>query len=199
MNKRKNVRYVTIIIMVTMLMELMLSTVYAYELNGAYITSTLIFTPYEGFGETSRDHMSLAAAEWSAEVGDFTLIEVTDDTHSSATGYATRDQNNYIYRVDAGAGYVAQASSWKTSAGRVVECDINLNMYYPWANEAQSNCFDVYTIILHEMGHPLGLGDLDDSELYDYDTAVMWYASRRNSTKRTLRTDDQNGIAELYG
>lgn len=170
----------------------------AYEENGRYVTSTLTFVPYSGFGSTSRTHMSNAADVWSARVSDFTLVSVSSNTHSDEDGYYTRDYNNYIYRIDAGSGYVGIAATWASSSGVVSECDINLNMYYSWANSAQSGCYDVYSIILHEFGHPLGLADLDDADLYSYDTAVMWYAAKTNSTKRSLKTDDKNGIDAIY-
>lgn len=186
-----------IFLTVVMIISISLVPIFAYEENGKYVTSTLTFVPYSGFGSTSRTHMSNAAGVWSARVSDFTLISVSSNTHSDEDGYYTRDYNNYIYREDVGAGYVGVAATWQ-SDGVVSECDINLNMYYSWSNSAQSGCYDVYSIILHEFGHPLGLADLDDSDLYSYDTAVMWHAAKTNSTKRTLKTDDKNGIDAIY-
>ncbi len=190
-------RGILILLAVVMIIGTMISPAYAYETNGWHVTSTLEFVPYSGFGGTSRTHMSNAAGKWNARVSDFTMLSVSSGTHSDATGYYTRDYKNYIYRIDAGSGYVGIAATW-ASSGVVSECDINLNMYYSWANSAQSGCYDVYSIILHEFGHPLGLADLDDADLYSYDTAVMWYSAKPNSTKRSLKADDRDGIDAIY-
>lgn len=178
---------------------LILSTpVYAYETNGCTIVNTLTFVPYSGFGTTSRSHMSSAADVWNAEI-DFTAISVSSSVHTDATGYYTQDSNNRIYRIDAGSGYAGVSHIWRNPVTKVVtECDINLNIYYSWANSAQPNCFDVYSIILHEFGHEMGLADLRDTTLYSYDTAVMWYQGQFNSEKRTLKQDDKNGISHIY-
>lgn len=190
-------RSIPLLLSIVMIFGAMVTPAHAYELKGWEVTSTLEFVPYSGFGTTSRTHMSNAAGKWNARVSDFTLISVSSSTHSDATGYYTRDYENYIYRIDAGSGYVAIAATW-ASNGEVSECDINMNMYYSWANSAQSGCYDVYSLILHEFGHPLGLADLDDSNSYSYDTAVMWYAAKKNSTKRSLKTDDIEGIDSIY-
>lgn len=169
----------------------------AYAKNGRHLESTLTFIPYVGFGLTSRNHMTYAATAWNNCVSDFSPITVSTFTHSDATGYPTPDNNNYIYRSDAGEDYVAITASWATN-GITYECDININTYHAWANSAKPGCYDLYSVILHEFGHVMGLADLRDSTLYSYDTSVMWYAAMVNSAKRSPLADDIAGIDDIY-
>ncbi len=45
------------------------------------------------------------------------------------------------------------------------EADVDVNTSYPWANNGSSDCYDVQNAITHEIGHLLGLKDLDDEKM----------------------------------
>ena len=183
------------VLLIAALSIMVTSVTYAYVLKGWKITSALTYRPYNGFASTSISHMQQSVGKWNAQAGK-TLMTVSSTTHT-ATNYPSSDGNNYIYRKDVGAGYLAQNTNWyNTSTWSVVESDINVNVYYPWANSAQSGCYDVYTVMLHEFGHSVGLGDI--SSVLSYDTCVMWYQGQTNKEKRDLKTDDKNGVNAIY-
>lgn len=169
----------------------------AYQLHGWRVTDTLVIYAYSGFGTVTRSHMRSAALAWNAQV-DFTPLLMSMSTHSATSGYGTHDGKNYIYRINAGTQYVAQNTT-SVASGKIKEFDININVYHAWANSAQPNCYDVYSVILHELGHTMGLCDLYAGSGQNYYTAVMWGYAMQNSTKRTLKQDDIDGIAAKYG
>jgi hypothetical protein len=137
--------------------------------------------------------MGTAVSRWNIEAGS-SLMCISSGAHST-TGYYTDDGMNYIYREDAGSAYVARAATWANSSHQVTQVDFNINTYYSWANSAQPGCYDVFSVFLHETGHPAGLDDLYSSS----DTsAVMYGHATTNATKRSLAQDDKNGIAAIY-
>jgi len=163
-------------------------------------SSSLSFRVHQDFGTDSWGHMSQAAQKWNAEAGR-TLISVSAIRHTNVN-YPAKDSNNYIYRLDKGlkADYVGQGTIYLSSDGRtVIEADININTYHDFANSAQPNKYDVFTLVLHEFGHVVGLNHIiiKVGET-TYDTAVMWPAQEHNKEKRDLKPDDKAGLAERY-
>ncbi len=196
MKFRKVLSFVLVLALFLSLGNVYTPRISAYVLKGVKIESLLGYVPYEGFGTASRAHMVLAATKWN-DANSVRCITVLNATHSASTGFPALDGKNYIYRIDAGSGYVGLCATWCID-GVVTESDINLNMYYSWANSAQPGCYDVYTIILHEMGHAMGLGDVRSSD-HNYNTTVMWYEVWTNSEKRSLKADDIAGLVAIYG
>lgn len=158
------------------------------------IGTKITYYPFEGFGELSRTHMREAASVWNDAVGS-TLISVSTTTQPNRSGYYAKDGKNYIYAEDVGDTYVAQNHYWWTNY-KLEQSDININMYYSWANSAAPNCFDVYSVFLHELGHSIGLGDVETAGYKD--KAIMYHLVYRNTERRELLSDDLDGLAELY-
>ena len=75
----------------------------------------------------------------------------------------------------------------------IVEADINVNIYHPFANNGMPQFYDVQNILTHELGHALGLGHSANTE------ATMYYSADLGETKkRDLHTDDLNGYWAIY-
>lgn len=172
----------------------MITSALAYEKLNHKIKSALTYTPYKGFSKTSIEHMESAVEKWNEAAGS-TLLKISSSTHSDTSGYPDKDGKNYIYRIDVGDDYVAQCVYWYTF-GALKQSDININVYHSFANSAQPDCFDLYSVFLHETGHTMGLGDLYNSS---DSSAVMYGYSSKNTTKRSLAKDDKNGINAIYG
>ena len=64
----------------------------------------------------------------------------------------------------------------------------------PWSTNGSSNTYDVQTVAVHEFGHWLMLNDIG----YPTD-AVMYGNISLNQIKRSLTTDDIQGISAIYG
>lgn len=78
-----------------------------------------------------------------------------------------------------------------------IESDIVMNSNYGWRTSPTGTKIDTESILLHEMGHTLGLGDLyGKTEFVNDKRQVMHYYT---GTKRTLGNGDKTGIWKLYG
>lgn len=97
-------------------------------------------------------------------------------------------------------------SSFNSSNGTITDGDIYFNAQtFNWAVVDSSDklaFIDVQNIATHEIGHVLGLDHSSESfgesnqELYE---ATMYYASGSGETsRRTPKSDDMNGILNLY-
>ena len=76
----------------------------------------------------------------------------------------------------------------------IVETDIKINDAYTWytAGSLSTAEFDLQSVVLHELGHWLGLGHDED------DQAVMYAQMATGIVKRALFENDRQGIATLY-
>ena len=95
--------------------------------------------------------------------------------------------------------------------GEIVESDIELNSMFAWsvAPAGEAGRHDVESIVLHEVGHLLGLGHsaLGETELLEGDgrrligkSAVMFPIAfpPGNVSDRVLATDDVAGVSDIY-
>lgn len=174
-----------------------LPSAYAYALTGSEINPIrpIEFVPYSGFSSTFVTHMRNSVTQWNNAAGSTLMRISSSEQHDETFGYPNNDKRNYIYFIDVGADYLGQCSCWTTSTV-ITQVDININAYYTWSNGKQVDAYDFYSIFLHETGHAAGLGDLyDDAD----SSAVMYGYSSTNATKRTLTSDDKQGIKQIYG
>jgi hypothetical protein len=166
---------------------------YAYTFYNKPIqsTNTLTFTLHSGYSTTSNQHFSDAKDRWNTAAGRNYLAKSTA-THSY-TNYPNNDGVNLVYRVNTGSPtYLAEVQPYN-SGNYVVSADINLNMYFSWANSAQPGYYDVGTAFLHELGHVMGLGHSTN-----INAAAMYPTQATNVAVRYLGTDDENGIKAIY-
>ena len=80
-------------------------------------------------------------------------------------------------------------------AGGTIAGDLHMDVARSWADDSTDTNsdadFDLYTVLLHELGHSLGLGHSSDSSSVMY----AFYSGAR----RTLTADDIAGIQAIYG
>lgn len=124
-----------------------------------------------------------------------------DDVMYLTTANAgTYDKTNAITFKPLSSTAIAVAQTWYSTSNPVdgyysiVQSDISLNTRYSWTTSMEANKVDVESIILHEAGHGLGLGDLYAPE--DNDEAMD---GTYEAHQRTLGDGDRAGIWALYG
>jgi predicted Zn-dependent protease len=144
------------------------------------------------FGGTGWQALVAEALQTWASVTNLNFVEVGDGTFDfNASGVAQGDPKFGDIRIggsdSSGSSTIAQTygppPDGKTGAG-----DVDLNTAYDFSPTSK---FDLETIILHEIGHSLGLGESPQpsSVMYTYYSGV----------RQTLSPYDIEGIQSLYG
>jgi hypothetical protein len=89
--------------------------------------------------------------------------------------------------------------TYEMDTGRLLDADIVVNGKANFALLSEpvmpgSNSYDLAGVLTHEAGHVLGLGESNEGE-----DATMWpYARPDDTEKRTLASDDEDGVIESY-
>jgi hypothetical protein len=79
----------------------------------------------------------------------------------------------------------------------IVESDMTFNSNLKWTATGETGKLDFQSVVLHELGHTIGLGDLYNKAQFSTDTRqVMHYYT---GVKRTLGNGDATGVWMLYG
>lgn len=159
----------------------------------ARVDTDLWYRPNSAFYAGSRDAMRTAMRTWNVYLPEGGRL-CFDNTSHSLTSYPSRDGLCRIYKTKSGgSNYVAQNTYWYDSmTGILSESDVDINANYSWNNGAASGAYDVQSVFLHEMGHSVGLGHSE------YSNAVMYRYVYTNTLRRSLASDDINGVKYLY-
>lgn len=167
----------------------------AYNLTSAYIRSTITFVPKAGFGDTTIQQFNDALYKWNSASG-ITLMKRSTATSTALLPVSEKaDGQSTIFRYSTGSNdYVAKNYiRINFNLHYVEESDININMFHSFANSAKPQTYDIFSVFLHEAGHTAGL-----DENWTMPGTVMYYDADKNLEKRTLSTDDINGITAKY-
>ena len=192
--RSKGVRGFAVGSLIALVLSLCISpAAYGYTLTGQHIGADLWYRPYVEFTSASREGMRQAMSTWNQylPVGQRACFE---NTNHYLTAYPQNDGLCRIYKTRLGNfNYVAQNTWWyNRTTGATSSSDIDVNANYSWANGAYSGCYDLQTIVLHEIGHSVGLSHSSNS------SAVMYAYAYTNTLKRTLHSDDINGVRSIY-
>lgn len=165
---------------------------FAYGLTHKRMNGQIWYVPQSVFLDASRDAFRSAMSTWNQHLPEWRRVCFSNTNHTS-TSYPRKDGLNLIYRRSVGTNnYVAENSYWWDSFNILTKSDININTRLSWINGVQSGCYDVRSVMTHEVGHTVGL---DHSERI---SAVMYIASKPGTTKWYLTDDDINGIYAAY-
>jgi hypothetical protein len=140
---------------------------------------------------TWQQQLKIAASLWE-NVTNVNLAWVPDGGHAEGCAGNQQDDPRFgdirIGAVPMSAGTLAVTFIPPPVNGGTNAGDILLNSNVNW----QINCnYDLLTVVAHEFGHALGLGESTVSQAVMYGTY--------NGIKQALATDDTAGIQSIYG
>jgi hypothetical protein len=136
--------------------------------------------------------IAAASNTWDDATNQNLFADTNLVTISTTVKVDTYDGNNAV-AWNARTWYQASKVGGYYSA---LESDINLNTAYSWSTTGSGSKIDAQSVVLHEMGHTVGLGDLYGKSQFASDTRqVMHYYT---GVKRTLGNGDATGVWTLY-
>lgn len=92
---------------------------------------------------------------------------------------------------------LAQCRVWfDVSTNHILEADIVLNSFAPWATDGRADAYDVQSVATHEAGHTLQLGDLYAEE--DRPQTMYYAVGPGKLHPRTIEAGDRAGIRRIY-
>ena len=158
-----------------------------------WATSPVPYEVNETGGPTgSAAAIQAAANTWSGAGTDFSFSYAG----STGSGYG-HDGLNVISFANLGSSTIIGKATTYTSGSTITEADIQFNSNFAWSTDTATpgDKMDLQTITLHELGHWLRLLDLYGAN----DTGkVMYGFGSEGEMKRTLTSDDQQGIQWIY-
>lgn len=171
------------------------SDCYAYSLNGHTIPQDMWYQTSVSFYQETRDAIRNDMRAWNAYLPQYRRLCYSTTTHALGN-FPLQDGFNRIYKVEMyPISTIAYNRYFFTYIGgqRVLqESDINVNAARAWVNGYSPTAFDVKSVMLHELGHTVGLGHSQN------ESAVMYRSFSEGEIRDTLTTDDINGVRSLY-
>ncbi len=156
-----------------------------------------------GLDETFvRDNFANDIAKWESAAGrDILGNEISGIVDGADT--VSPDGRNEVYfgSIDS-PGAIAVTIVWGIFGGpppfrELVEWDhIYDQEDFDWSAAGEAGKMDFESIVTHELGHSMGLGDLYMGECSEQ--TMYGYASNGETNKRTLESGDIAGISALY-
>lgn len=150
--------------------------------------------------------MKSADATWDAAGSKFRL-NYSGTTSRNPNIYSssyTADGYSDIGYSNAGSTFTL-ALTWGASSGTIMsERDTTFNTYYNFTTTGAAGKYDVQDVMTHEFGHWLNLIDLSSSGYpsfcgFSMEDTLCDSIGPEETRKRSLSTDDKNGIISIYG
>jgi len=167
-------------------------------LDDPHIGTTTDFTALTAGDEITMINQALGL--WDSVSGFTSLGQVADgNVEFGAAGGQLGDIRIGAISFGGSLGLLAHSFQPGTEAflnpGGSIYGDIHLDSDEVWINPADASGttsgIDLFTVLLHELGHALGLGHSTNSQSVMFETY--------SGTHRTLSADDIAGIQYLYG
>lgn len=151
------------------------------------------------FAASFHTAMKSADATWDKAGSKFRFNYSATTTRAPAC-----DGYNDILPFNQGNTGKMAVTSIVYSGSTISESDTIFNTYYNFTTVAAAGSYDVQNIMTHEFGHWLWLNDVSSPIspswcLWASEATMCAYGTANETRKRTLSTDDTDGIKAIYG
>ena len=164
------------------------------------VSSVDYYINLEGAPEGAEEAIKNAFQTWQNVGGCYIsfnyrgLTDAKPETKGTQQG-GTPDGKSVVGWVQMGSDTLGVTSHFYGNTGgspyELNEVDIALNANKPWSTTGDTNAYDVKSVVLHEVGHLLGLDHSSDTD------AVMYGYIGEGELKRSLTQDDIDGAIYL--
>jgi hypothetical protein len=115
---------------------------------------------------------------------------------SSPFAFSSASNGHQFKAAVNGGGNPLAVTTITHSGSTISDVDTVFNTSYSWSTSGSGSAYDVQNVATHELGHWLSLADLSGGG--DTEKTMYYSAALGETKKRTLETDDLNGINAVY-
>lgn len=201
-------KVIFLILLFPLIFILSVVTASAYSNSGySWSGTSLSYYVQSAFASSFRTAMQTSDATWDAAGSTFRFSYAGTTSRNPnvwSSGYSLDGYNDIGYYNNGATGTVASASGG-LSGTTITERDMTLNTYYGFTTVGASGKYDVQNTITHELGHWLKLLDVSSAAYPTWcglgiEATMCGSLSGTGETrKRSLTSDDKNGIKAIYG
>lgn len=166
--------------------------------NNTPVNRPISFRIYNGFTSDSKNQVYYSCQNWNNKLNlEYEVINTYPYTSGTNITYSAKDGINAVTKgVTEKEEWIMSTTAWFSSDYRTQEVDIIVSKNHPWANSNGANTYNFYNVMMHEMGHAVGLNDKYDSWATEW--TMYGYSDYNEDKKITLTLRDiVNGIS-LY-
>ena len=149
----------------------------------------------------TKEAISLAAQTWSYDANQNMFYYDVNSDPNAAVGIG-----DCLIQFSPTISGLGMTTIWMDGSGRVMQANMLLSTAYTWTTDYTtantSNVIDLQSVVLHELGHITGLGDLynlptNDSRRIDYNEIMNLYRGRH--PQHNTGKGDRTGLQSIYG
>ena len=168
-----------------------------------------VIDPDNSFGLSESfvtEAISTGAEEWDSHTGTelfngYTIVH--DATWDGDPGDRPDGRNELLFDNYPEPGVIGITVTWGYFSGppknrEIIEFDVLLDTDFNWGNaDSDPSVMDLQNIVVHEIGHGLGLNDLYEDSCAE--ETMYGYSTEGETKNRSLEAGDITGIQKLYG
>lgn len=152
----------------------------------------LTFYAVSGTDSLYTSSLQSCMSTWN-NAGYGTMFRYGGTKNKLANALADGTSTFYTITLSKTGVYAVTTTHYNISTNYIQEVDMSLNTAYNYSSIIVDGV-DLASVLTHELGHALGLDHSSNTE------ATMYHSYSNGETKkRSLHTDDLNGLAYLYG
>lgn len=158
-----------------------------------------------GFSSSENGQLIYGDEEWTINGGSkFAFSYKGTTTRSATSSSGLNDSYSDILRYNSGNTGKLALTTARGASPTITQVDTVFNTYYSFSTSGAAGYYDMRNTMTHEFGHWLFLADLSSTSSPSYcnsssESTMCGTATTGETRKRSIATDDKNGIVAIYG